>query len=71
MKYCLAMLAFATAALADGVPIAVFHGMGDFCKDPGMISFTRQLAAGTNAYGTCIEGGAIQRSILHTSLAQA
>jgi len=41
----------------EGVPTAVFHGLGDACIYPGMKSFTQELSEGTNAPAHCIEVG--------------
>ncbi|KAL4435954.1 hypothetical protein ABPG74_022189 [Tetrahymena malaccensis] len=39
-------------------PVAIFHGFGDACANPGMKSFTKQIAAGVNgAYVKCVEIG--------------
>lgn len=43
---------------ADGVPIAVFHGLGDNCHNPGMHQFTKEIGEQTNAYSKCIKIGA-------------
>lgn len=73
MKYIAGILAFAAAAMADGtgVPIAVFHGLGDFCRDPGMKQFAKKLGAGTDSYSICVESGAVTSSFLHTFDAQS
>lgn len=48
----------ATAAMADGIPIAVFHGLGDNCHNPGMSHFTKELGQKTgNVYSKCIKIG--------------
>jgi len=47
----------ASLALSQAVPIAVFHGMGDACIYPGMISFAYRLEQMTGAYTKCIEIG--------------
>jgi len=50
---------FATAVVAhDPVPLAVFHGLGDNCHNPGMHHLTKELGqkAG-NVYSKCIPIG--------------
>jgi len=51
---------FATNAFAadTGVPIAVFHGLGDNCMNPGMHHFAKEIGEKTNAYSKCIKIGA-------------
>jgi len=73
MKYFAGILAFAAAAMADGtgVPIAVFHRLGDLCLDPGMKHFAKELGNGTNSYSKCIESGAVTSSFLHTFTRQS
>jgi palmitoyl-protein thioesterase len=41
----------------QGYPIAVFHGLGDFCLNPGMINITNHLGKGSDSYAKCIESG--------------
>jgi palmitoyl-protein thioesterase len=38
-----------------GVPTAMFHGLGDFCMQPGDIQFNRMVSKGTGAPVKCIE----------------
>mgnify|MGYP007045512302 CR=1 FL=1 len=45
------------AASATAVPTAVFHGLGDACIYPGMRSFTKELATGTDDFAKCVEVG--------------
>jgi hypothetical protein len=47
--------AIAGVALADNVPTAIFHGLGDQCINPGMHHFTKQIREGTGAFTKCIE----------------
>lgn len=35
------------AASSFCIPVAVFHGVGDLCLNPGMKHFTSQLGDGT------------------------
>jgi hypothetical protein len=39
------------------IPIAVFHGVGDLCLNPGMKKFTQELGEGATSYSKCIEIG--------------
>lgn len=55
----------------DGIPTAVFHGMGDFCKNPGMISFTNDIERGTGGYAHCVPHIGTLRSYLDTMTTQA
>ena len=43
--------------LSNGVPTAVFHGLGDACIFPGDIQLDHEIEKGTGAYTTCIEVG--------------
>lgn len=42
---------------ASATPIAVFHGFGDFCAQPGMKKFTKQLGELMGDYSHCVEIG--------------
>lgn len=41
----------------NGIPTAVFHGMGDACVYGGMRSIDKMISKGTGAYVKCIEVG--------------
>ncbi len=58
MKLVLSFLLLAMV-MSDPLPIAVFHGFGDFCLQPGMLSFTRKLGKMVGTYSKCIEIGRI------------
>jgi palmitoyl-protein thioesterase len=38
-------------------PIAVFHGLGDICLNPGMSDFTKKLGKETDSISHCFESG--------------
>ena len=44
--------------LAKGIPTAMFHGLGDYCYQPGDIQFADMIKRGTGAPVKCIEVGA-------------
>jgi len=69
-SFVIACVASATVA-ADGVPTAVFHGMGDLCKNPGMISLTRSIEKGVGAYAHCVPGIGSIKSFITTMNSQA
>lgn len=50
---------YETIVNENAVPIAVFHGLGDNCMNPGMKNFTKEIGQKTgNAYSKCIKIGA-------------
>ncbi len=44
---------------ADGttLPLAIFHGLGDQCSNPGMSDFTSHMGAKLGSYVACVEIG--------------
>lgn len=50
------ILALAVTAMHT-LPIAVFHGVGDMCINPGMARFTKALGDGVGDVSYCIEIG--------------
>jgi palmitoyl-protein thioesterase len=44
-------------ANSSGVPLAIFHGLGDDCRFPGMHSFTKHFNQTLGVYTKCIEVG--------------
>ena len=56
MKYLILSL-LVLGMMAEPVPIAVFHGMGDSCLYPGMAKFTKTLGKLVGVYSKCIEVG--------------
>lgn len=41
----------------NGIPTAMFHGLGDFCENPGIIQIDRQISKGTGGKVRCIDVG--------------
>lgn len=44
-------------ANSSGIPLAIFHGLGDDCKFPGMHSFVKHFNETLGVYTKCIEVG--------------
>ena len=42
---------------ADGIPTAIFHGLGDACINPGMAHFSQSIQKGTGGKVFCVEVG--------------
>lgn len=60
------------AAASTALPTAIFHGLGDACKNSGMKNFTKEIADGTGAYAACLEvGNGAETSILTNMHKQA
>jgi len=54
-----AFACLASAITAANIPVAVFHGLGDDCLNPGMHQFTKEIGEKTgNVYSKCIKIGA-------------
>lgn len=51
--------------------MAVFHGLGDLCLNPGMISITKHIGKQIGAKAKCIESGAFVFSIFESFEYQA
>ncbi len=51
------LLSVSSVYCSSGLPIAVFHGIGDFCLNPGMISITHYFGKQVGSYSRCIESG--------------
>ena len=41
----------------NGVPTAMFHGLGDFCENPGIIQIDRIIKRGTGGKTKCVDVG--------------
>ena len=52
-----ALVVLAIAAKDKTPPLAIFHGFGDQCSNPGMSSYTKQVGEALGSYTACIEVG--------------
>lgn len=56
-KLCIFVFLAISYSCFCGYPIAVFHGLGDSCINPGMKEFTNELGKETDSISQCFESG--------------
>jgi len=51
----LLLITLSTISCSSGIPIAIFHGIGDSCSNGGMDQITKYFGRKVGAYSVCIE----------------
>lgn len=64
LKLLVFTLAIATTFSTEALPTAIFHGLGDACRNEGMKQITRKIGELMGAHTECIDSAAGLESIM-------